>query len=71
VRIGRLRSDGQIFISIFAAYVGLDPHKDINWLVLPDLSIDNRQLLAEGKIDAFMDGPPRQVERDGPGGGGL
>ena len=26
VRIGRLRSDGQIFISIFAAYVGLDPH---------------------------------------------
>jgi NitT/TauT family transport system substrate-binding protein len=62
VRIGRLRSDDQIFISIFACYVGLSPHKDINWLVLPDLSIDNMQLLAEGKIDAFMDGPPRQQE---------
>jgi NitT/TauT family transport system substrate-binding protein len=66
VRIDRLRSDSHTFISMFAAYVGLDPQKDINWLVQqvndPYPSMDNMQLLAEGKIDAFMDGPPRAQE---------
>src|SRR5215813_9741074 len=53
VGIGRLRGDNQIFISLFAAYVGLDPQKDINWLVIPNVS-DRIRLLAEGKIDAIM-----------------
>jgi NitT/TauT family transport system substrate-binding protein len=52
------RDPGHIFISMFAAYVGLDPNKDINWVVDPDLNTHAPQLLADGKIDAFMTGPP-------------
>jgi NitT/TauT family transport system substrate-binding protein len=40
---------------MFAAYVGLDPQKDINWLVDPDYTI---QQLTEGRFDATMIGPP-------------
>jgi NitT/TauT family transport system substrate-binding protein len=56
------RSDDQIFISMFAAYVGLDPQKDINWLVMGHNPEGAEQLLADGKIDAFMTGPPLSVE---------
>jgi NitT/TauT family transport system substrate-binding protein len=53
------RDASQVFISLFASYVGLDPEKDINWLVLGSNSADPQEkLLAEGKIDAFMTGPP-------------
>jgi NitT/TauT family transport system substrate-binding protein len=52
------RSDEQIFISLFAKYVGLNPD-DINWVVHQG---DHWELLAEGKIDAFMSGPPGSIE---------
>ena len=52
------RSDEQIFVSMFAKYVGLNPD-DINWVVHQG---DHWQLLAEGKIDAFMSGPPGSIE---------
>jgi NitT/TauT family transport system substrate-binding protein len=49
-------ADTQVFISMFAAYVGLDPRKDINWLTI---SWDDRvPFFKQGKIDAFMTGPP-------------
>src|SRR5262245_46864998 len=32
VSISRLGGDDHIFIAMFAAYVGLDPNKDINWV---------------------------------------
>ena len=51
-------SDEEIFVSMFAAYVGLNP-KDINWIVHEE---DHWQLLAEGKIDAYMSGPPGSIE---------
>jgi NitT/TauT family transport system substrate-binding protein len=57
VGINRLRSDDQLFISMFVAYVGLDPQKDIHWVVYPDWR-DSMRLLAEGQIDAFFVGPP-------------
>jgi NitT/TauT family transport system substrate-binding protein len=60
VAISKLGSDEQIFISMFAAYVGLNPQKDINWVIHPPA--DEVQLLTEGKIDAFMSGPPASVE---------
>jgi NitT/TauT family transport system substrate-binding protein len=44
--------DDHVFISMFAAYVGLNPHKDINWLIAP--YADQLQLFMEGKIDAFF-----------------
>jgi NitT/TauT family transport system substrate-binding protein len=67
VRIGQLRSDDHLFISMFVAYVGLDPQKDIHWIIRggendPYPSMNGIQLLAEGKIDAVFIGPPRQQE---------
>src|SRR5262249_861655 len=49
-----------VFISMFAAYVGLNPQRDIKWEVHP--SSEHPRLLQEGKIDAFMGGPPRSLE---------
>ena len=51
------RVDGQIFVSMFAKYVGVNPN-DIDWV---DQS-DHWELLAEGKIDAFMCAPPVSIE---------
>ncbi len=61
VAIHQLQSDEQIFISMFAAYVGLDPQKDINWVVKDDRS-STVEGLAQGEIDAFMSGPPFSLE---------
>jgi NitT/TauT family transport system substrate-binding protein len=55
-----LGSTPHIFLAIMAAYVGLDPRKDINW-VRRDAS-EQVQLLAEGKIDAFLAFPPTAQE---------
>ena len=41
-----------LLISIMAAYVGLDPRKDITWVIHPPA--ESMRLLAEGKIDAYM-----------------
>jgi NitT/TauT family transport system substrate-binding protein len=40
------------FVSMLAAYVGLDPRKDIEWVVQP--ATDGKRSLAEGKVDAIM-----------------
>jgi NitT/TauT family transport system substrate-binding protein len=45
-----------VFLASMAAYVGLDHAKDITSVVHP--SAEAMQLLAEGKIDAFMGFPP-------------
>jgi NitT/TauT family transport system substrate-binding protein len=47
------------FIYSMAAYVGLS-YEDINWVVAPPA--ESPQLLAEGKIDAFLVFPPVQQE---------
>ncbi|MGH2375973.1 MAG: ABC transporter substrate-binding protein [bacterium] len=57
--VARLGPEYAFLISI-AAYVGLDPHKDINWVSYPPG--ESVQLLAEGKIDAFMALPPVSQE---------
>lgn len=51
-----INTDTQNFIAMFAAYVGLDPKKDINWA--PHRWDDWMRLLTERKVDAFMTGPP-------------
>lgn len=48
------------YISILAAYVGLDPRKDINWVTHPPA--ESKRLLAEGKVDAYMGFPPDPQE---------
>ncbi|MBI4525361.1 MAG: ABC transporter substrate-binding protein [Deltaproteobacteria bacterium] len=49
-----------VFISSMVAYVGLDPKKDINWVTYP--FAEAAQLLAQGKIDAFLGFPPEPQE---------
>jgi NitT/TauT family transport system substrate-binding protein len=45
-----------LFLASMAQYVGLDPRKDINWVLQP--SAESIPLLAEGKIDALIGFPP-------------
>jgi NitT/TauT family transport system substrate-binding protein len=56
VGVQALGSSPHVFLSSIAAYIGLDPAKDINWVTTaPVRPID---LFAEGKIDAFLGLPP-------------
>ena len=45
-----------LLVSVMAAYVGLDPATDINWVVNPDVS--QAELFAKGEVDAFIGYPP-------------
>jgi NitT/TauT family transport system substrate-binding protein len=48
------------FFASIAAYVGLDPRKDIHWEVHnPD---EGLRLFVDGKVDAFIGTPPRPQE---------
>lgn len=53
-------SSQHIFLSIMAAYVGLDPTRDIHWVT--SSSPKPMELFAEGKIDAFLGFPPEPQE---------
>jgi NitT/TauT family transport system substrate-binding protein len=56
VGVQALGSSPHVFLSSIAAYIGLDPSKDINWITTaPARPMD---LFAEGKIDAFLGLPP-------------
>jgi NitT/TauT family transport system substrate-binding protein len=50
------------YVTSMASYVGLDPVKDISWVEITDYSVSIAQLLAEGKIDAFLATPPESQE---------
>jgi len=60
VAVQSLQSSQHVFLSSMAAYVGLDPRKDITWATFP--SAESIRLLAEGKIDAFLAFPPEPQE---------
>jgi NitT/TauT family transport system substrate-binding protein len=60
VALSELGSDIHTFISMFVAYVGLNPYKDINWVIHP--WPDQARLLTEGSIDAFVMVPPYAPE---------
>ena len=60
VAIPALGSPHHIFLAIMAAYVGIDPRKDINWVIHP--VADSMRLLADKKIDA-SDGLPAGFRR--------
>src|SRR6266446_3574944 len=49
-----------VFLSTIAAYVGLDPVKDINWVTSP--TVAPKELFADRKIDAFVGFPPEPQE---------
>jgi len=61
-RVG-LRSLGatpHVLASIMAAEVGLDPAKDIDWVVDPKST--PIELFASGKVDVFVGNPPESLE---------
>ena len=60
VAVQSLQSSQHVFLSSMAAYVGIDPRKDIKWVAYP--SAKSIRLLAEGKIDAFLAFPPEPQE---------
>jgi NitT/TauT family transport system substrate-binding protein len=60
VSVLELGSSQHVFLASMVAYVGLDPRKDIDWVTHP--SAEAMQLLAEGKIDAFLGLPPQPQE---------
>jgi NitT/TauT family transport system substrate-binding protein len=60
VAVTLLRDDRHAFIAAMAAHVGLNPQKDITWVVHP---VDEAvRLLQEGRIDAFIGFPPEPQE---------
>jgi NitT/TauT family transport system substrate-binding protein len=60
VGVQGLRSSQYTFLATMAAYVGLDPVKDIRWVT--SASPKPMELFAEGKIDAFLGFPPEPQE---------
>jgi NitT/TauT family transport system substrate-binding protein len=56
VGVQALGSSQHVFVAAMAAYVGLDPDKDIRWVVTP--SLKPTELYEKGKIDAFLGFPP-------------
>lgn len=60
VAVQALESSQHVFLASMAAYVGLDPRKDISWAIQP--SAKAIQLLADGEIDAFLGLPPDPQE---------
>jgi NitT/TauT family transport system substrate-binding protein len=60
VAVSELGGGQHTYMSFMAAYVGLDPRKDINFIELP--FAESTQLLAEGKIDGFLGFPYQPQE---------
>jgi NitT/TauT family transport system substrate-binding protein len=50
----------QVFVSSIAAWIGLNPHKDIDFLIQP--ASTGIELFAQGTVDAFMGFPPDPQE---------
>jgi NitT/TauT family transport system substrate-binding protein len=60
VGIQRLTTAGHLSLTIMAAYVGLDPRKDIDWIVPQEGTA--KELFADEKVDAFLGFPPEPQE---------
>jgi len=60
VSIPGLRSGAHALLSSMAAYVGLNPSKDIKWITHP--FSESMHLLSDRKIDGFMGFPPEPQE---------
>jgi NitT/TauT family transport system substrate-binding protein len=56
IAIGAMQDPAHVFLSSMLASIGLDPRKDVQWTVKP--SAEAMQMLAQGKVDAFLGFPP-------------
>jgi NitT/TauT family transport system substrate-binding protein len=55
-----LGSSGHLLLASIAAYIGLDPRKDINWVISD--SGDFLEEFVQGGVDAFLGFPPEPQE---------
>jgi len=60
VAVPQLNSPQHTFIASIVTQIGLDPNRDITWLLHPPA--EAKRLLAEGKIDGFLGFPPDPQE---------
>ncbi|MDB5523279.1 MAG: ABC-type nitrate/sulfonate/bicarbonate transport system [Rhizobium sp.] len=60
VGVQGLGTGPHLFLASIAAYVGLDPAHDINWVVNP--AVKPKELFARGDVDAFLGFPPEPQE---------
>jgi NitT/TauT family transport system substrate-binding protein len=60
VAVQGLGSGPHLFLASIATYVGLDPARDINWVIDP--KIKPKELFARGDVDAFLGFPPEPQE---------
>jgi len=60
VAVPELGSAHHVFVATMAAHVGIDPKREINFVIHPPA--ESMQLLAEGKVDAMMGFPPDPQE---------
>jgi len=61
VGIYALKGGDHILISSMLAYIGLDPRRDVEWVVGKDFS-DAMRFFEQGKVDAFMGFAPEPQE---------
>jgi len=59
VAVAELGSGAHVFVASMAAHVGLNPRKDINWVLVP--FDEATRSLAEGKVDAYLGFPPEPL----------
>jgi NitT/TauT family transport system substrate-binding protein len=60
VAVTQLGLTQHVFLASMVAHVGLDPKKDINFVALPPA--EAKQMLADGRIDAYLGFPPDPQE---------
>ena len=60
VAVQGLGSSQHVFLARMAAYVGLDPNRDIHWVTYSQA--EAMQRFAEGQVDAYMAFPPEPQE---------
>jgi NitT/TauT family transport system substrate-binding protein len=60
VGVDAMNSPQHMFLAPIAAQIGIDPSKDINWVVSP--SVKPMQLFIDGKVDGFLGLPPEPQE---------
>ena len=60
IAVPAIQAVPHVFLMVILAQVGLDPARDVNWVVRP--SVEAKALLAEGKVDAYLGFPPDPQE---------
>ena len=60
VAVTQLGLTQHVFLASMVAHVGLDPQKDVNFVALP--SAEAKQMLADGRINAYLGFPPDPQE---------